>query len=202
MAMSKVAKESAPAEYLPSLVRARDLAGRGIGRGRLPGMLRRGELDRVSRGLYRVQGEPISELETVAAVSKRIPGAIVCLLSALAIHDIGTQLPRYVWIALDRKARKPKVTDLPLRIVRFSGPLLHYGIETRDVLGVHVKLTNPARTVVDCFRYRNKVGMDVALEALRDVIGSRKATIAEIERAADIGRVRTVIGPYLESVVA
>ena len=126
-------------------------------------MLRRGEVERVSRGLYRLRDAPLDELETIASVSKRIRGAIVCLLTALHIHGIGTQAPRAVWIAIDRKARKPHVPELPVRVVRFSGAMLRYGIQTREVLGVPIRLTSPARTVVDCFRYRKKIGLDVAL---------------------------------------
>lgn len=161
-------------------------------------MLRRGEVERVARGVYRLHDAPLSELETVAAVSKRIPGAIVCLLTALHVHGIGTQAPRAVWIAIDRKARKPVAPRLPLRIVRFSGAMLTYGIEKRQVLGVSVRLTSPARTVVDCFRYRNKLGLDVALEALRDALGLRIATVDEITRAAEVCRARTVLETYLE----
>jgi len=165
-------------------------------------MLRRGEVQRVGRGLYRRRDAPLTELETVATVSKRIPGAIVCLLTALHVHGIGTQAPRDVWIALDRKARKPQASELPVRIVRFSGPMLRYAIATRDVLGVPVRLTSPARTVVDCFRYRNKIGMDVALEALRDAVNSRRATVGEIARVAEVCRIQTVISPYLESIAS
>jgi len=165
-------------------------------------MLRRGEVERISRGLYRLRDAPLNELETIAAVSKRIPGAIVCLLTALHVHGIGTQAPREVWIAIDRKARKPQAPELPVRVVRFSGAMLRYAIQTREVLGVPVRLTSPARTVVDCFRYRNKIGLDVALEALRDVIRSRKATMDEITRVADVCRIETVISPYLESIVS
>ena len=187
---------------LPALLRAGDLEARGIPRSHLVGMLRRGEVERISRGLYRLRDAPLNELETIAAVSKRIPGAIVCLLTALHVHGIGTQAPRDVWIAIDRKARKPQVPELPVRVVRFSGAMLRYGIQTREVLGVSIRLTSPARTVVDCFRYRNKIGLDVALEALRDVIRSRKATMDEITRVADVCRIETVISPYLESIVS
>ena len=186
---------------LPGLIRARDLEERGIPRAALQGMLKRGEVSRVARGLYRLSNAPLTELETVAAVSKRIPGCVICLLTALHIHGIGTQAPRAVWVGLDRKAWKPTSAELPLRVVRFSPRLLTYGIETREVLGVRVRITSPARTVVDCFRYRRKVGMDVALEALRDAIASRKATVDQLVRVADIARVRPVMTPYLESVV-
>lgn len=187
---------------LPGLLRAADLEAQNIPRGRLSGMLRRGEVQRVGRGLYRLRDAPLTELETIAAVSKRIPGAIVCLLTALHVHAIGTQAPRDVWIALDRKARKPRASDLPVRVVRFSGPMLRYGIETREVLGVPVRLTSPARTVVDCFRYRRKIGLDIALEALRHAVDSRKATVDGIARVAEVCRIQTVISPYLEAIAS
>jgi predicted transcriptional regulator of viral defense system len=125
----------------------------------------------------------------------------MCLLTALSIHGIGTQLPHAVWIGIDRKARKPSAPDLHLRVVRFSGPTLRYGIESREVLGVTVRVTSPARTVVDCFRYRWKVGIDVALEALADVVRSRIATMEEIMRAAEVCRARTVMRTYLEALM-
>jgi predicted transcriptional regulator of viral defense system len=187
---------------LPGLLRPKDLEGLGIPRAKLQTMLRRGEVTRAARGLYRLRDAPITELETVAAVSKRIPGSVICLLTALHIHGIGTQAPREVWIGLDRKARKPRISELPVRIVRFSAAMLSYAVGTREVLGVPVRITSPARTVVDCFRYRKKIGLDVALEALRDVLRSRKATVDQIVRVAEVGRISTVIEPYLASVVA
>ena len=135
-------------------------------------------------------------------VASAVPNAIVCLLTALSIHEIGTQLPHEVWIALDRKSRKPARLPTRVRIVRFSGAMLTYGVIRRSMLGVPVSITSPARTVVDCFRYRNKIGLDVALEALRDVLRSRRATVDEIVRAADICRIGTVMKPYLESAVS
>jgi predicted transcriptional regulator of viral defense system len=165
-------------------------------------MLRRGEVERVDRGLYRVSDAPLTELETVATVSKRVPGAVICLLTALLIHNIGTQLPREVWIAIDRKARKPRAPGLPIRVVRFSSLMLRYAVETREVLGVPVHITSPARTVVDCFRYRNKLGTDVALEALREAIRTRVTTVDEIVRAAEVCHVGTVLRGYLEAMLA
>jgi predicted transcriptional regulator of viral defense system len=172
-----------------------DLESRGIPRSRLGGMLRRGEARRVGRGLYRRRDAPLTALETVAAVSARVRGGVVCLLTALHVHDIGTQAPREIWIAIHRKARKPRVSGLPVRVVRFSPP--RSATEARVVLGVPVRITSPARTVVDCFRYRRKVGLDVALEALRDAVGSRKVTVAEIARVAEACRISTVLMPYL-----
>lgn len=183
------------------LFRFRDLGRLGLTRGRLRGMLLRGEAEQLGRGLYR-RGGRITELDTVATVCARVPGAIVCLLSALLIHRIGTQVPNEVWIALDRKARRPRVTDLPVRIVRFSGPMLRQGIDVRRVQGMRVRITSPARTVVDCFRYRNKIGPDIALEALKDVIATRRTSVDEIVSCARACRVFTVIRPYLEAMLA
>lgn len=180
------------------IFRARDIERLGLTRGQLRAMLARGEAERVGRGLYRRETQP-TELDTVALVCARVPGAVVCLLSALALHGIGTQLPDEVWIAIDRKARKPHVPDLPIRIVRFSKPLLRYGVEERNVQGVTVRVTSVARTVVDCFRYRNKIGLDVALEALRDSLRRRRVSVDAILRAADVCRMTRMIRPYLEA---
>ncbi len=153
----------------------------------------------MGRGIYRLAAVEPHQLETVATVASAIPGGVICLLTALSIHEIGTQSPHEVWIAIDRKRRKPTRLPTKVRIVRFSGAMLSYGVVRRTVLGVPVSITSPARTVVDCFRYRNKVGLDVAMEALRDTVRTRKTTVAEISRAADTCRIRTVIGPYLDA---
>jgi len=190
------------AATLPGLFRPRELHEHGVSRDRLRGMVRRGDVERVARGLYRVTDIAPTELETVAMVSKKAPGAVVCLLTALRIHGIGTQQPRQVWIAIDRRARKPNFDGLPVRVVRFSGRMLTYGVETRTVNGVDIRITSPARTVVDCFRYRHKIGVDIALEALRDVLRTREASVDEIVRVAEVCRIATVIGPYLEAVIS
>jgi len=185
----------------PEIFRLREVDQAGLTRGRLRGMVERGEAKRVGRGLYSRVFEA-TELDTVATVCARIPSAVVCLLTALAIHRIGTQLPAEVWIALDRKARKPRVEDLPVRIVRFSPAMLRHGVEERRAHGVRVRITSPARTVVDCFRYRNKIGLDVALEALKESIRERRAPVDAIVRAAKVGRVYVVMKPYLEALVS
>jgi predicted transcriptional regulator of viral defense system len=182
----------------PQIFRARDIERLGLTRGRLRGMLARGEAERVGRGLYRRGIEP-TELDTVALVSARVPGAVVCLLSALAVHGIGTQLPDEVWIAIDRKARKPRVPDLPVRVVRFAKPLLRYGVEERMVQGVTVRITSVARTVVDCFRYRNKIGLAVALEALRDSLRRHRVSVDAILRAAEVCRMTRIVRTYLDA---
>jgi predicted transcriptional regulator of viral defense system len=187
---------------LGTVFRPRDLEAAGIPRSRLRSWLHQGTVELVGRGLYRITSAQPTEHETVVRVATRAPNAIICLLTALRMHDLGTQAPREVWIALDRKARKPELAGLPVHVVRFSGPMLTYGVETREIQGVSVRITSPARTVVDCFRYRNKVGLDVALEALRDALGSRRASAAEILRIAEVGRVRGVILPYVEAIVS
>jgi predicted transcriptional regulator of viral defense system len=184
--------------HLPALFRSVDLEARGIPRGHVRALIRHGEVERVGRGIYRLAAVEPHLLETVATVAAAIPGGVICLLTALRIHDIGTQSPPDVWIAIDRKRRKPIHLPTKVRIVRFSGAMLTYGVIRRTVLGVPISITSSARTVVDCFRYRNKVGLDVAMEALRDAVRGRKTTIAEISRVADACRIRTVIGPYLD----
>ena len=163
-------------------------------------MLRRDELERVARGLYRFRDAEPTEHETIALVAKRVPNAIVCLMTALQIHGLGTQVPRQVWIAIDRKARKPRLDILPVRVVRFSGQMMRYGVTSREIQSVPVRITSPARTVVDCFRYRNTIGLDVAIEALRDALQRHITSVDEILRASEVCRALTVIRPYLESI--
>ena len=165
-------------------------------------MIRRGELERMGWGLYRRSDVEATEHETVAMVGARIPEGVVCLLTALWIHDIGTQLPWQIWIAIDVKARIPRTHRMPVRIIRFSKKMLAIGVEKRLYQGVTVRITTPARTVVDCFRYRNKIGLDVALEALRDALRRRIATADEIVHMAKMCRSMTVMKPYLESMLA
>jgi len=131
-----------------------------------------------------------------------VPQAIICLLSALRFHGIGTQSPHEVWIALDRKARKPRLAGLPVRVVRFSGAALGAGVESRLISERKVRITSPARTVADCFKYRNKIGLDVALEALREAWRSKRVTADELWRYAKICRVANVMRPYLETLMA
>jgi predicted transcriptional regulator of viral defense system len=183
-------------------MRSHQLEQSGVSRNRIKSLVETGTLERVSRGLYRVTEAELTDHYTILAVCARVPQAIICLLTALQIYSIGTQSPQQVWIALDRKARKPQLGDLPVRIVRFSGPALTVGIETMELDGIAIRITSPARTVVDCFRYRNKIGLDVALEALREAIRGRRATVDEINRIADACRARTIIGPYLTAVLA
>ena len=177
--------------------RPRDLAPLGISHRQIQALVSRGIAENFGNGLYRLTEVPATELETIAMVAAAVPNAVVCLLTALHIHDIGTQLPHETWIALDRKARKPAHHPTRLRIIRFSGPMLTYGVQHRTALGVPFRITSPARTVVDCFRYRNKFGLDVALEALDDSLRTRAVTVSELMRVAEACRARTVMQTYL-----
>lgn len=179
--------------------RPRDVLPLGVTYYHIQRLVAGGHAEKAGPGLYRLSDVEATEMETIAMVASAVPHAIVCLLSALRVHELGTQSPRQVWLAIDRKARKPRRLPAAVSIVRFSGQMLTYGVITQPMQGVNVRLTNPARTVVDCFRYRNKVGLDVAMEALRDAVRSRKAMVGEIDRAAEVCRIRTVIAPYLEA---
>lgn len=182
--------------------RPRDVLPLGVSFPQLQRLVAKGAVEKVGSGVYRRSEVEPNEFETIAMVAAAAPDAIVCLLSALRIHEIGTQSPHQVWLAIDRKARIPRRLPAKVRIVRFSGATLTYGVVTQSMQGVRVRLTNPARTVVDCFRYRHKIGLDVAMEALHDAVRSRKAMVSEIDRAAEVCRIRTVIGPYLEALSA
>jgi len=161
------------------VVQPRDLDRYGIPRTYLIRLYRQGVLDRPSRGVYVLADAEPTERHSMAEVCKRVPHGVVCLLSALRFNGLTTQAPFEVWLAIDRKARLPKVAHPPLHIVRFSGPALTQGVEEHTVEGVPVRVTTPARTVVDCFAYRNKVGLDVALEALRDCWERVRADVSE-----------------------
>lgn len=182
-------------------LRTRTAAAQGVSRKRLSAMARSGELERVSRSLYVPAGAEITEHHTLVEAAARVPQAVVCLLSALRFHQLGTQAPHEVWLAIDRKAWKPIVEWPPIHFVRFSGDALTYGIETRQLEGVQVRITSREKTVADCFKYRNKVGLDIALEALRDYLRSRKRSVDELTRAARVCRVARVMQPYLEAMV-
>ncbi len=182
--------------------RPKDVAALDVSFRELQRLVASGTVEKVAPGLYRLSSIEPTELESVATISAAVPGAIVCLLSALAMHGIGTQIPHQIWIAIDRRARRPAQLPYPVRVMRFSAQMLTYGIETREALGVRIRVTSPARTVVDCFRYRNKIGLDVALEALKDVLRRRIVPVDAIVRAAEVCRVSTVIRPYLETAVA
>jgi predicted transcriptional regulator of viral defense system len=183
-------------------VTARELADAGIHRQTLSRLVAAGELERIARGIYRLPEHPITEQHGLAIASAAVPHGVVCLISALQFHELGTQLPHQIWLAIDRRARRPALKYPPLRIVRYSGAALTEGIEVHQLEGRSVRVYNVAKTLADCFKYRNKIGLDVALEALREAWRSRRFTMADMHRYAGICRVRRVMQPYLEALVA
>jgi predicted transcriptional regulator of viral defense system len=181
------------------LIRAKDLAPLGIARVALTRAVRTGQLERVGRGLYGLTTRSVSAHGTLAEVAKRVPNGVICLLSALRFHGLTTQAPFEVWVAIANKAAAPRLDYPPLRVVRFSGAALFEGVEQNIVDDVTVRVTGVARTIADCFKFRNKIGLDVALEALREAWREKRMTSDEIWHYARLCRVANVMRPYLES---
>jgi predicted transcriptional regulator of viral defense system len=181
------------------VARPGDLEARGIPRGRIYRLVRQRLVERKARGLYVASDHAPTAEHSLVQVARKVPKGVICLLSALQYHELTTQLPHEVWVAIPEKARRPRIGYPPLRVVRFSGPALSQGVETHDIEGVGVRITSVAKTLADCFKYRNKIGLDVALEALREAWRERKTTMDEIDRFARICRVERVMRPYLEA---
>jgi predicted transcriptional regulator of viral defense system len=182
------------------VLRPRDLDRYGIPRIYLSRLCSGGQLQRIARGLYVLPDSRVTEHHSLAEVCKRVPNGVVCLLSALRFHELTTQAPFEVWLAIGEKAWRPRVAYPPLRIVHFSRAALGSGVEEHRIEGVMVHVYSPAKTVADCFKYRNKVGLDVAIEALKECWRARRCTMDDFWHYADICRVRNVMRPYLESV--
>jgi predicted transcriptional regulator of viral defense system len=181
------------------IVRPRDIEAIGLPREYLLRLHRQGKIVRSGRGLYSLPDATITESHSYAEAARRIPGSVFCLLSALAFHEITTQSPASIWIALPQGARRPTIRSLSLKVVRLSGASLTEGIENHKVEGVPIRVYSVAKTVADCFKFRNRIGLDVAIEALKDSLGQKKATVNEIYRYARICRVSNVIRPYMEA---
>jgi predicted transcriptional regulator of viral defense system len=181
------------------VIRARDLMPLGIPRTALTRLVDRGALVRVGRGLYRVPDAEVTTHHSLVQVSARVPGCVVNLISALSFHELTNELPVAVWIALPRGHRGPRVESPRLELTWTTPALLTLGITRQTIEGVEVAVTDPARTVVDCFRHRSRVGLDVALAALRDYLTRYRGGRDELWRMADAGRVQSVMRPYLES---
>jgi predicted transcriptional regulator of viral defense system len=184
------------------LLRARDLAEHALPTMVLSRLVQTGKLERVARGVYSLPGRRLSEHSSLAEVALRVPRGVVCLLSALRVHGIGTQAPFEVWLALPHHTPAPKLDQPAIRTVHMSGAALIEGIEHIQVEGIAVPVYNAAKTVADCFKFRNKIGIDVALEALHDGWTQRKLTMDPLWHYASINRVANVMRPYLESVSA
>lgn len=185
-----------------ALLRPADAVAQGRSRLYLAQLARRGLLLKVSRGLYALPQRQISEFASLAEIASKYPNTLVCLLSALAFHRLTTQAPFEVWLAVGNKARAPHITYPPLRVVRFSGLALSEGIEIHVLEGVPVKITNVGKTVADCFKFRNKIGLDIALEALKEAWRDKRVTMDELWHYGKVCRVHNVMRPYLESLTA
>ena len=209
MSVSKTARRRGTAEgQLLSLaqkqpvVRARDVAHQGIHTSTLTRMAKSGALEKVGPGRYRLPRSLLTtEHHNLAVVAAAVPQSVICLISALRFHDIGTQLPAEVWIAVPRGTRVPRVSAPPIRVVNVSTAVFELGIEEHRVEGQAVRIYSLARTIADCFRFRNRVGLDVALEALTEAWRSKRLKLDELNRIAKRLRVQRVMQPYLEAVV-
>ena len=185
-----------------SLLRARDVADQGVHTSTLTRLTRSGALEKVGPGRYRLaKKQPRTEHHDLVVAASAVPHSVVCLLSALRFHDIGTQLPPEVWIAVPRGARVPRLLAPPLHVVNVSPAVFDLGIEDHRIERQVVRVYSLARTVADCFRFRNRVGLDVALEALTDAWRSKRLNVDELSRIAKKLHVDRVIQPYLEAVV-
>lgn len=181
------------------LLRARDLTERALPTVALSRLVAAGKLDRVARGVYSLPGRALSEHRSLAEVALRVPRGVVCLMSALRVHGIGTQAPFEVWLAIPPHTPTPRLDQPALRVVRMSGPALSEGVEPVEIDGVRVQVFNPAKTVADCFKFRNKIGLDVAMEALQEAWRAKRVSMDELWRYATLCRVANVMRPYMES---
>nr|WP_068173807.1 type IV toxin-antitoxin system AbiEi family antitoxin domain-containing protein [Hydrogenophaga taeniospiralis] len=182
------------------LLRPRDLDAMGVPRVTLTRMTAAGLLERVGRGLYRLSDHPTTENESLLTVARRVPQAVFCLLTALQFHELTTQLPRQVWIAMPRGSHAPRLDYPPIRMVQFTGEAYSAGIEVVERDGVALRVYSVAKTVADCFKHRHKIGLDVALEALKEARAQRKATADDLWHCAKVCRVAQVMRPYLEAI--
>jgi len=196
---------SVHAEYVLQLLRqkgwlrASDLASAGVPRVVLTRMTASGQLERAARGLYRLPDSLGSEHQGLTAVATKVPQAVFCLLSALQFHGLTTQLPRQVWIAMPRGSHAPRIDHPPIKMVQFTGEAYSEGIESHLRDQVALRVYSVAKTVADCFKHRNKIGLDVALEALKDARAQQKASADDLWRYAKVCRVANVMRPYLEA---
>jgi len=183
-------------------VSTQDVSRVGIHSHQLTRLVADGTLERIARGLYRLPGSEVTEHHGLVLAAAAAPGAVICLLSALSFHGIGTQLPAEVWLAIERGRRPPRLAYPRLRVVQFSGVAFHEGVEVHEIEGQRVRVYGIAKTLADLFKARHRVGIDVALEALRDAWRERRFTMEDLDRAARACRVEQVMRPYVEAVAA
>ena len=185
-----------------TVLRSRDLEARGLSRTQMKVEVNAGHLERVGRGLYSLPGAELTEHHSLVQAARRVPTGVICLLSALRFHELTSQNPHEVWLAIGPKDRHPAPGNPPIKIVRFGEKHFRLGLETHQIEGTQLKVYSVARTVVDLFRYRNKIGIDVALEALHEGWRERRFTLKEINDIAARCRMARVMKPYLESLAA
>jgi len=183
------------------VLRVRDLIAHDLHPEYLRRLCARGILVRSGRGLYTLADVDATENHTFVEAAKKVPQGVICLLSALRFHGLTTQAPFEVWMAIAEKAWRPRTDYPPLRVFYFSEASLNSGVDVHQIEGVPVKIFSPSKTVADCFKYRNKIGVDVAIEALRDCRRQRKCTNNELWRFAKLLRVANVMRPYLEATI-
>mgnify|MGYP004703293755 CR=1 FL=1 len=186
---------------IKGIIRAEDVEAVGISRNYLYRMLKEDLLKKSAVGLYALSEAPVTENSDLVEISKRMPQAVVCLISALSYHEITTQIPHEIWLAIPRGSWRPDVEYPPLNLTYVSEPAYSFGVQEHVINGVTVKIYSPAKTVADCFKFRNKIGLDVTIEALREAWRSRKVTVDELVKAAEINRVSKIMRPYLEATV-
>jgi predicted transcriptional regulator of viral defense system len=183
------------------VVRARDLAAQGISPTHLQRLYEQGKLVRSGRGIYALPDKDLGNHFSLAEIARRVPAGVVCLFSALDFHGLTTQLPHQVWIAIPPRTHRPQVDWPPVKSVQMTGASLKEGMEVHTILNTPVRIFSPAKTVADCFKFRNKIGQDVALEALHDAWRKKKVTMDELTHYAEVCRVAQVMRPYLETLV-
>lgn len=182
------------------MIRPRDVESEGIPRVYLQRLYERGQVERVGRGLYTLPDALITEHDSLVEVAQRVPTGVICLLSALHFYSLTTQLPHRVWIAIEGTSWKPRMDYPPLEVMRFSGNAFHYGVEVHEINQVTVPIYSIAKTIADCFKFRNKIGLDVALEALREGLADKRTSVDAIWQAAKVCRVANVMRPYMEAI--
>lgn len=194
-------KVKVPPRKKDGITRQRNLLQEGVHPQKVKRLVDKGILLSISRGVYMTNETKITEHHDVAIASARVPNGVICLISALYFHGMTTQIPRKVWMAIENKAAQSRLSSPPLKVIRMTTPSLTSGIEKHTIEGVAVRVYNPAKTVADCFKFRNKIGLDIAIEALKEYLLMKKGTVDELWHFAKIDRVARVIQPYLEASV-
>ena len=199
--MTRMTKKVIEAVRRLRIAKPQELAKVGLSATGLARLVAAGQIARIGRGLYSLPNADLGEKYSILVVAARVPGCVICLLSALRVHELTTQNPSEVWIRIPFKARPPSLEYPPLRVIRATQPVFDAGVERKTINGIQVKVYGPAKTVADCFKFRSIIGQDVAVEALRDCWQQRKATMEELWTYAKLNRVTKIMQPYLESLM-